>query len=155
MLARYSFTLGGSGGGNQPPTAAFTHTTTQNVTVTTDGGGPADVIINEVLANEPGSNTTGEAVEIVTIGGTAISIADWTVRDGTALRHAFAAGTTLQPGKAITVFGGASAIPDGSATGTWVEHDTISSLTRQSVLVAGAASTSWSHSDGNAETGHP
>ena len=160
-----------------------TNTTTQNVTVTTGGGGPANVIINEVLANEPGSNTAGEAVEIVNIGGTAISIAGWTLRDGTAVRHTFAAGTTLQPGKAITVFGGSSAIPggivavaastgglnlanggdsailrdaagatvqsmtytssqansdgvsinrspDGSATGAWVKHNTISSLTR-------------------------
>ncbi|MFG2639882.1 lamin tail domain-containing protein [Streptomyces sp. NPDC048370] len=158
-----------------------THTTTQNVTVTS-GGGPANVFINEVLANEPGSSTAGEAVEIVNTGGTAISLAGWTLRDGTAVRHTFAAGTTLQPGKAITVFGAASAIPsgvvavaagtgglnlsnggdqvilrdatgatvqsltytssqadsdgvslnrspDGSATGGWAKHNTISSLT--------------------------
>ncbi|NBM17980.1 lamin tail domain-containing protein [Streptomyces sp. GC420] len=91
-----------------------THTTTRNVTVTTGGGGgPANVIINEVLANEPGSNTAGEAVEIVNTGGTEISIAGWTVRDGSGVRHTFAAGTTLQPGKAITVFGGSSSIPGG------------------------------------------
>ncbi|WP_432016640.1 lamin tail domain-containing protein [Streptomyces hydrogenans] len=90
------------------------HTTTQNVTVTAGGGGgPANVIINEVLANEPGSSTAGEAIEIVNTGGTAISLAGWTVQDGTAVRHTFAAGTTLQPGKAITVFGAASAIPGG------------------------------------------
>ncbi|MFE0702220.1 lamin tail domain-containing protein [Streptomyces sp. NPDC058872] len=159
-----------------------THTTTQNITVTA-GGGPANVIINEVLANEPGSSTAGEAVEIVNTGGTAIDITGWTVRDGSAVRHAFAAGTTLQPGKAITVFGASSAIPggiaavaastgglslsnsgdqvilrdsagatvqsmtytssqansdgvsinrspDGSATGSWVKHNTISSLSR-------------------------
>ncbi|MFB7225714.1 lamin tail domain-containing protein [Streptomyces sp. NPDC056227] len=161
-----------------------THTTTQNVTVTAGGGGgPANVIINEVLANEPGSSTAGEAIEIVNTGGTAISIAGWTVQDGSAVRHTFAAGTTLQPGKAITVFGAGSAIPggivavaastgglnlsnsgdqvilrdsagatvqsmsysssqansdgvsinrspDGSATGGWVKHNTISSLSR-------------------------
>ncbi|MFF4147902.1 lamin tail domain-containing protein [Streptomyces sp. NPDC001698] len=161
-----------------------THTTTRNVTVTTGGGGgPANVIINEVLANEPGSDTAGEAVEIVNTGGTAISIAGWTVRDGSGVRHTFAAGTTLQPGKAITVFGGASSIPGGivavaastgglnlsnsgdsvsvrdsagatiqsmsyssslsnsdgvsinrspdlNATGAWVKHNTISSLSR-------------------------
>ncbi|MFD0568641.1 lamin tail domain-containing protein [Kitasatospora gansuensis] len=158
VLARYDFVLGG-------------------------GGGPANVIINEVLANEPGSSTAGEAIEIVNTGGTAVSIAGWTVADGSAVRHTFAAGTTLQPGKAITVFGAASAIPggivavaagtgglnlsnsgdqvilrdsagatvqsmsysssqansdgvsinrspDGSATGSWVKHDTISSLPR-------------------------
>ncbi|MEV6332395.1 lamin tail domain-containing protein [Streptomyces sp. NPDC051909] len=161
-----------------------THTTTQNVTLTAgDGGGPADVIINEVLANEPGSSTAGEAVEIVNTGGTETSLAGWTLRDGTAVRHTFAAGTTLQPGKAITVFGAGSAIPggiaavaastgglnlsnsgdqvtlqdstgttiqsmtytssqansdgvsinrnpDGSATGDWAKHNTISPLTR-------------------------
>ncbi|MFE5594237.1 lamin tail domain-containing protein [Streptomyces sp. NPDC056549] len=159
-----------------------THTTTRNVTVTAGGGGgPANVIINEVLANEPGSSTAGEAIEIVNTGGTAVSIAGWTVQDGSAVRHTFAAGTTLQPGKAITVFGAGSAIPggivavaastgslnlsnsgdqvilwdsagatvqsttysssqassdgvsinrspDGSATGGWVKHNTISSL---------------------------
>lgn len=160
-----------------------THTTTENVTVTAGGGSPADVIVNEVLANEPGSSTAGEGVEIVNTGGTAIDIGGWTLRDGTALRHTFASGTTLQPGKAITVFGGASAVPggiaavaastgalslanggdqvilrnsagttvqsmsytsslassdgvsinrspDGSASGTWVKHNTISSLAR-------------------------
>ena len=159
-----------------------TNTTTRNVTVTTGGGGPANVILNEVLANEPGSSTAGEAVEIVNIGGTSINIGGWTLSDGASVRHTFAAGTTLQPGKAITVFGGSSAIPGGivavaastgglslanggdsvtlkngsttiqsmsytsgqassdgvsinrspdlSATGTWVQHNTISSLTR-------------------------
>ncbi|MFF2573505.1 lamin tail domain-containing protein [Streptomyces sp. NPDC058084] len=160
-----------------------TRTTTQNVTVTAGGGGgPANVIVNEVLANEPGSSTAGEAVEIVNTGGAAADISGWTIRDGSAVRHTFAAGTTLQPGKAITVFGASSAIPagitavgastgdlnlsnggdqvilrdstgatvqsmtytssqansdgvsinrspDGSATGGWAKHNTISSLT--------------------------
>lgn len=159
VLARYDFAVGGG-----------------------SGGGPANVVVNEVLANEPGSDTAGEAVEIVNTGGTAVGIAGWTLRDGTGVRHTFAAGTTLQPGKAITVFGAGSAIPggitavpastgglnlsnsgdqvvlrdatgttvqsmtytssqagtdgvsvnrspDGSATGAWVKHDTISPLT--------------------------
>jgi PKD repeat protein len=161
-----------------------TATTTKNVTVTAGSGGtPANVIINEVLANEPGSNTAGEGVEIVNTGGTAIDISGWTLSDTTAVRHTFASGTTLQPAKAITVMGAASAVPsgivavpassgglnlanggdqvivknttgttvqsmsytsalassdgvsvnrspDGSATGTWVKHNTISSLAR-------------------------
>lgn len=163
VLARYSFTLGGGSGGS--------------------GGTPANVIINEVLANEPGSNTAGEGVEIVNTGGTAIDISGWTLSDTTAVRHTFASGTTLEPGKAITVMGAASAVPsgivavpassgglnlanggdqvivknttgttvqsmsytsalassdgvsvnrspDGSGTGTWVKHNTISSLAR-------------------------
>lgn len=76
-------------------------------------GAPAQVIINEIRANEPGSNTAGEFVELVNVGGTAANIGGWTISDGTAVRHTFAAGTTLNPGKAIVVFGGASAIPAG------------------------------------------
>jgi Lamin Tail Domain len=71
------------------------------------------VIINEIRANEPGSDTAGEFVEIVNIGATAANIGGWTISDGTAVRHTFAAGTTLNPGKAVVVFGGASAIPAG------------------------------------------
>ncbi len=77
------------------------------------GGAAAQVIINEIRANEPGSNTAGEFVELVNIGGTAVNIGGWTISDGASLRHTFAAGTTLNPGKAIVVFGGASAIPTG------------------------------------------
>jgi endonuclease/exonuclease/phosphatase family metal-dependent hydrolase len=84
--------------------AAFT------VTVATS---PANVIINEIMANEPGSNTAGEFVEIVNVGGTSISIAGWTLSDGAGVKHTFAAGTTLAPGKAIVVFGGSGSIPAG------------------------------------------
>jgi endonuclease/exonuclease/phosphatase family metal-dependent hydrolase len=92
--------------------------------VTSVPTGPAKLIVNEIMANEPGSATAGEYVEIVNVGGTAQSIAGWTLSDATAVRHTFAAGTTLQPGKAIVVFGGASGIPAGtpnaiaSSTGT-------------------------------------
>lgn len=154
---------------------------TKAVTVSTaPAGTPANVIINEILANEPGSSTASEAVEIVNIGGTAASIGGWTVSDGSAVRHKFATGTTLQPGQSIVVFGGSAGIiagvngvaastgslnlanggdsvilkngttviqsfkyssslagqdgvsmnrnPDGSATGAFVLHNTISSL---------------------------
>jgi endonuclease/exonuclease/phosphatase family metal-dependent hydrolase len=79
----------------------------------TAAGAPAQVIINEIRANEPGSNTAGEFVELVNVGGTAANIGGWTISDGTTVRHTFAAGATLNPGKAIVVFGGASAIPAG------------------------------------------
>ena len=82
-------------------------------TVTVATSTPAQVIINEILANEPGSNTAGEFVEIVNVGGTSISIAGWTISDGAGVKHTFAAGTTLAAGKAIVVFAGASAIPAG------------------------------------------
>jgi hypothetical protein len=91
-----------------------TGTTSQAVTVTSGGGGgPANVIINEILANEPGSSTAGEAVELVNVGGTAADLSGWTVSDGAKVRHTFAAGTSLAPGKAIAVYGGAAAIPAG------------------------------------------
>ncbi|HYO52164.1 lamin tail domain-containing protein [Archangium sp.] len=38
---------------------------------------PAKVILNEILANEPGSATDGEFVELVNVGGTAIDISGW------------------------------------------------------------------------------
>jgi endonuclease/exonuclease/phosphatase family metal-dependent hydrolase len=74
---------------------------------------PAKVIINEILANEPGSSTSGEFVELVNVGGTAISIGGWTISDGTGVRHTFASGTSLAAGKAIVVFGGSAGIPAG------------------------------------------
>ncbi|HWO18640.1 MAG TPA: lamin tail domain-containing protein [Kofleriaceae bacterium] len=79
----------------------------------TPAGGTAQVVVNEILANEPGSNTAGEAIEIVNIGTAAADLGGWTLSDATQARHTFAAGTTLQPGKALVVFGGASAIPSG------------------------------------------
>ncbi|HEU4726662.1 MAG TPA: lamin tail domain-containing protein [Kofleriaceae bacterium] len=73
----------------------------------------ANVILNEILANEPGGNTAGEFVEIVNIGAASADLGGWTLSDGTATRHTFAGGTTLAAGKAIVVFAGASAIPAG------------------------------------------
>jgi endonuclease/exonuclease/phosphatase family metal-dependent hydrolase len=77
------------------------------------GGGAAQVIINEIRANEPGSNTAGEFVEIVNVGGTAANIGGWTLSDSGSVRHTFAGGTTIVAGRAIVVFAGASAIPAG------------------------------------------
>lgn len=74
---------------------------------------PAKVILNEILANEPGTDTNAEFIELVNVGGSDIDISGWTVWDATASRHTFAAGTMLGAGKAIVVFGGASAIPAG------------------------------------------
>lgn len=76
---------------------------------------PGQVIINEVLANEPGSSTAGEFVELLNLGGATVDLSGWTLSDSAGGRHVFAAGTTLAPGKALTVFGAASAIPAGIA----------------------------------------
>lgn len=69
--------------------------------------------INEIMANEPGSDTAGEFVEILNGSSASVSLAGFTISDGTGVRHTFASGTTLAPGKAIVVFAGASAIPGG------------------------------------------
>jgi endonuclease/exonuclease/phosphatase family metal-dependent hydrolase len=82
-------------------------------TVTGSAPAPANVIINEIFANEPGSATAGEAVELVNVGETTADLSGWTVSDAAQVRHTFAQGTTLAPGKAIAVYGGASAIPAG------------------------------------------
>ncbi|MBB4637355.1 lamin tail domain-containing protein [Longimicrobium terrae] len=76
---------------------------------------PASVTVNEIMANEPGSTTAAEYVEIVNLGGTSASIGGWTLSDAAGVKHTFAAGTTLAAGKAIVVFGGAAGIPVGLA----------------------------------------
>ncbi len=87
-----------------------------NTASATTAGSPAVVVLNEVLANEPGSSTAGEFVEVANTGGSSIDLSGWTIRTGTSTlttRHTFAAGTALAPGQAIAVFGGASGIPPG------------------------------------------
>ena len=88
-------------------------TDASNAAFTITASSPANVIVNEILANEPGSNTAGEFVEIVNVGGASASIGGWTISDATSVRHTFAAGTTLAPGKAIVVFAGSGSIPGG------------------------------------------
>ena len=87
------------------------------------GGAPSDVsdapftirggvFLNEVLANEPLSDTNGEFVELVNSGADA-DLSGWTISDATAVRHVFAAGTVLRTGRAVVVFAGAASIPAG------------------------------------------
>ena len=85
-----------------------------NAVFTIAAATPAQVILNEILANEPGSSTGGEFIEIVNVGGTSIDISGWTLSDSIQARHTFAAGTTLAAGKAIVVFASATAIPAGT-----------------------------------------
>lgn len=72
---------------------------------------PAQVILNEILANEPGSDVTKEFVELVNVGGASIDLSGWTLSDAAGMKHTFASGTTLAAGKALVVFGGAAGIP--------------------------------------------
>lgn len=75
---------------------------------------PSDgVFLNEILANEPGSSTSGEFIEIINGTGASVDLSGCTLSDGTSVRHTFAAGTTLAAGQAMVVFAGSSAIPPG------------------------------------------
>jgi endonuclease/exonuclease/phosphatase family metal-dependent hydrolase len=76
--------------------------------------GAPSVLVNEILANEPGSDPAGELVEIVNVGTASAELTGWTLSDGVSTRHTFPAGTTLAPGTAIVVYGGASAVPVGA-----------------------------------------
>jgi len=71
------------------------------------------LIVNEICANEPGSATAGEFVEIVNVGDGAADLSGFGVYDATGIRHLFPGGSALAPGKAIAVFGGAAGIPVG------------------------------------------
>ena len=75
---------------------------------------PGKVIINEILANEPGSSTSGEFVELVNVGSAPIDISGWVILDATSVRHTFPAGTVLGGGKAVAVFASAAGIPTGT-----------------------------------------
>jgi endonuclease/exonuclease/phosphatase family metal-dependent hydrolase len=79
----------------------------------TVSSGAGKVFINEVLVNEPGSDVNGEFVELVNSGTAAVDLSGWTISDAAGLRHTFASGTSLAAGRAVVVFGGASAIPAG------------------------------------------
>ncbi|WP_428264132.1 lamin tail domain-containing protein [Haliangium sp.] len=77
------------------------------------GGGGGGVILNEILANEPGSNTAGEFVELVNTGTSSVDLSGWTISDARAVKHTFAAGTVLAAGGAVVVFGSSAGIPAG------------------------------------------
>jgi hypothetical protein len=86
--------------------------------------------INEILANEPGSDTAREFVELVNLGNVAADLGGWTLSDNVMTRHVFPAGTMVAPGKALVVFGAASGIPGGltnavaASTGTLALNNT-------------------------------
>ncbi len=74
----------------------------------------AQLIINEVLANEPGSDPAGEFVELVNVGGQTADLSGWTLSDSSTGRHTFAAGSTLAAGARLVVFGKLTAAPAGT-----------------------------------------
>lgn len=83
-----------------------TDTSNSAFSVTTGGGGGSGkVTLNEILANEPGSDTSLEFVELYNGGSTTADLSGWRISDSAALRHTFPAGTTLAPGARIVVTG--------------------------------------------------
>ncbi len=91
--------------------ASLNDTSNSTFTITVSGGGGSGTVyINEVLANEPGSDVSGEFVELVNPGSSAVDLSGWTISDSASTRHTFAGGTSLAAGAALVVFGGASAI---------------------------------------------
>jgi hypothetical protein len=103
---------------------------------------PAQVILNEILANEPGSDVTREFVELVNVGGASIDISGWKVWDSTAARHTFVAGTVLGAGKAIVVFGSSAGVPVGLTNGVGASSGQLNlSNSGEAVSVRNAAGT--------------
>jgi endonuclease/exonuclease/phosphatase family metal-dependent hydrolase len=81
------------------------------------------VLINEVLANEPGTSAAGEFVELVNAGDQAVDLSGWTLSDSVAVRHTFAANTTLAGHGSLVVWGGLAGVKAGvnavvASTGT-------------------------------------
>jgi endonuclease/exonuclease/phosphatase family metal-dependent hydrolase len=95
------------------PGATPSDTSDAAFSITTAPPPVGKVFLNEILANEPGSDTAGEFVELVNSGTGDANLAGWTISDATAVRHVFAAGTVLRAGRAIVVFAAASGIPAG------------------------------------------
>lgn len=90
----------------------------------------ASLIINEILA-DPASGLAGDSngdgvrdasqdefVELLNISGSVLDISGWTIHDGAALRHTFAAGSLLADQMAVVVFGGGT--PAGVYAGSLV-----------------------------------
>jgi len=88
----------------------------------TDGGTqtPPAMLINEVLANEPAvPNADGgtvadpdyEFIEVINTGGSTADLSGWSLWDSNGVRHTFATGTFVAPGRAYVVFGGLRGFP--------------------------------------------
>lgn len=103
----------------QNPTGGATLGTDDAFTLTvTDNDGTIDLVINEILA-DPASGESGDAngdgtrdfsedefVEIYNNGSSAIDVSGFQLEDGAGTRHVVPAGTSLDPGVALVVFGG-------------------------------------------------
>lgn len=109
----------------------------------------ARVVINEILANEPGNATASEFVELVNLGNASADLSGWTLSDSVSVRHTFAAGTRLAAGRALVVFGAASGIPAGlsnavaTSTGTLSLNNTTDVVTLRTASATTIAAVSY------------
>ncbi|ATB51245.1 putative Ig domain-containing protein [Corallococcus macrosporus] len=100
VISRYG--LGGTGSGG------------------TDPDPMADLIINEVLPNEPippGQTVADvhyEFIEVYNAGSTTADLSGWSLSDSAMVRHVFAPGLTLAPGRVFVVFGGVRGFQPGT-----------------------------------------
>ncbi|RYZ42090.1 MAG: endonuclease [Myxococcaceae bacterium] len=71
------------------------------------------VFINEFFARPQGSAAL-EFIEVYNAGPAPVDLSRWSLWDALSSRHIFAPGTTLAPGRALVVYGGATAFPSGT-----------------------------------------
>ena len=97
-----------------------------------------EIVINEIHA-DPANNITGDAngdgtrdatddefIELVNAGAAAVDMSGYTLSDAFDVRHTIPAGTILQPGDVLVVFGGGT--PTGSFDGATVQTASSGSL---------------------------
>ena len=133
-----------------------TPTDTSDGVFTVTSSSPGQVIINEILANEVGSDTGNEFIELVNVGGLNVDLSGWKLWDADAARHTFPAGTVLAPGKALVVFADAAAIPSGLSNAVAASTGTLSlNNSGDSVVLKNASSktvTSYTYASSLAST---
>ena len=78
----------------------------------------ARLLINEILANEPGSDTAGEFVEIVNPTAEAVDAGGFTLSDSFAVRRVLPAGTSIAAGAALVVSGAGLGLDNAGETVT-------------------------------------
>jgi len=89
-------------------------------------GASAKVVLNEILADEPGNDGAAEFIELVNTGGASADLSGFTLSDAASVRHTFPSGTTLVSGGSLVVFGGASGIPAGLTNASAASTGTLS-----------------------------
>jgi len=104
--------------GQEKPEIFFNTPAAQNLVINEINADPASGISGDANGDGTRDSTDDEFVEIVNTGSTAVDISGFTLSDLSGLRHTFAAGTVIQPGQAIVVFGGGT--PTGSFSGATV-----------------------------------